>query len=199
MTRTRPIVGCFTAWEHANEGGQMTSNARGGDRILGSLGSADGKGVLRMEDRFDTDIDDVWSALTDPRRLARWIGEVEGDLRPGGEFRARWVASGWEGTGRVEACEPPRRLLVTMRDADPQPGQPEETVIEVALSPDDDRTILVAEERGLPLELLAAYGAGVQIHVEDLADHVAGREGRDTEARWEELYPAYQALAADVS
>jgi len=39
-----------------------------------------------MEDGFDTDIEDVWSALTDPRRLARWIGEVEGDLRLGGEF-----------------------------------------------------------------------------------------------------------------
>src|SRR5262252_9097399 len=103
---------------------QMTSNARGSARILGSLRSADGKGVVRMEDRFDTDIDDLWSALTDPRRLARWIGEVEGDLRLGGEFHARF-ADGWEGTGRVDACEPARRLLVTMRDTDPQPGQPD--------------------------------------------------------------------------
>jgi hypothetical protein len=44
----------------------MTSNTRGGDRILGSLRSADDKGVVRMEDRYDTDIDDLWSALTDP-------------------------------------------------------------------------------------------------------------------------------------
>ncbi len=42
----------------------MISNARGGTRILGSLRSADGKGVVRMADRFDTDIDDLWSALT---------------------------------------------------------------------------------------------------------------------------------------
>src|SRR6266478_3652324 len=84
---------------------QMTSNARPGTRILGSLRSADGKGVVRMEDRFDTDIDDVWSALTDPRRLARWLGEVEGNLRLGGEFRARVLASGAEGAGRVDACE----------------------------------------------------------------------------------------------
>src|SRR5580692_4746281 len=84
------------------KGRQMTSNARAGNRILGSLRSADGKGVVRIEDRFDTDIDDAWSALTDPRRLARWLGEVEGDLRLGGEFRACFFASGWEGTGRVE-------------------------------------------------------------------------------------------------
>ena len=63
---------------------QMTSNAREGGRILGSLGSAEGKGIVRMEDRFDTGIDDVWSALTDPSRLAQWYGEVEGDLRLGG-------------------------------------------------------------------------------------------------------------------
>jgi hypothetical protein len=44
----------------------MTTNARPGARILGSLRSADGKGVVRMEDRFDTDIDGIWSALTDP-------------------------------------------------------------------------------------------------------------------------------------
>ena len=62
----------------------MTSNPPVGGRILGSLRSADGKGVVRMEDRFDTAIDDLWSALTDPGRLARWFGQVEGDLRPGG-------------------------------------------------------------------------------------------------------------------
>jgi len=176
----------------------MTSNARGSGRILGSLSSADGKGVVRMEDRFGTGIDDLWSALTDPLRLARWIGEVEGDLRLGGDFRARWFSSGWEGTGRVDACDPPRRLLLTMRDADPQPGQPDETVIEAQLAADGDQTILAVEERGLPLDLLAAYGAGVQIHVEHLAAHIAGRERGDTEARWNELLPAYQDLAANV-
>ncbi len=178
----------------------MTSNAPGGSRILGSLHSADGKGVVRMEDRFDTDVDDVWSALTDPRRLARWMGEVEGDLRLGGEFRARFFVSGWEGTGRVEACEPPRRLLLTMRDADPQPGQPDEGDIEVTLAADGDQTILVWEERDKPLELLAAYGAGIQLHVEDLDDHLAGRERReDAKARWDKLHPAYQGLAANLS
>jgi len=176
----------------------MTGNAHSGARILGSLRSADGTGVVRMEDRFDTDIDDLWSALTDPHRLARWYGEVEGDLRLGGEFRARVFASGWEGTGRVDACEPPRRLLLTMRDADPRPGQPDETVIDAQLAADGDQTILVLEERGMPLDLLAAYGAGIQVHVEDLAAYLAGRERCDAGARWNELIPAYQDLAADV-
>ena len=176
---------------------QMTSNAPEGGRILGSLGSADGKGIVRMEDRFDSDIDDVWSALTDPSRLARWYGEVEGDLRLGGEYRARLFSSGWEGTGRVEACEPSQRLLVRIKDADePDEGRD----LEVLLTADGDQTIVVWEQRGMPLDLLSAYGAGVQIHVEDLADHLAGRERRDdAKARWDELHPAYQGLAANLS
>ena len=170
----------------------MTSNARGSARILGSLRSADGKGVVRMEDRFGTDIDDLWSALTDPRRLARWLGDFEGDLRLGGEFRARFFASGWEGTGRVDACEPPQRLLVTTRHRD----QTEEHAIEATLTADGDQTILVLEERGMPLDQLAAYGAGIQVHVEDLAAYLAGGERCDADARWNELLPAYQDLAA---
>ena len=174
----------------------MTSKAAGGGRILGSLRSADGKGVVRMEDRVDTGIDDVWSALTDPSRLARWYGEVEGDRRLGGECRARLFSSGWEGSGRVEACEPPQRLLVRTKEAD----KPDERAIEAMLTADGDQTIVVWEERGMPLDLLSAYGAGIQIHVEDLADHLAGRERRDdAKARWDELHPAYQDLAANLS
>ena len=44
----------------------MTSNASPGTRILGSLRSAEGVSVVRIEDRYDTDIDDLWSAITDP-------------------------------------------------------------------------------------------------------------------------------------
>jgi uncharacterized protein YndB with AHSA1/START domain len=173
----------------------MTSSARQGDRILGTLRSADGAGVVRMERRFDTDIDDLWSALTEPRRIARWYGEVAGDLQLGGEFHARVYASGWEGTGRVEVCEPPRRFLVVSKD----PDEPHEDIVEVNLSAEGDQTIFVVEQSGLPLELLAAYGAGLQIHVEDLADHIAGGQRRDAEARWGELLPAYRDMAAGVS
>jgi uncharacterized protein YndB with AHSA1/START domain len=172
----------------------MTSNAAAGNRIVGTLHTRDGKGVVRMEDRFDTAIDDLWSALTDPGRLARWLGEFEGDLRLGGEFRARFFASGWEGTGRVEVCAPPRHLLVMTKDD----GQADEHAIEATLTADGDHTILILEERGMPVNLLAAYGAGIQVHIEDLAAHIAGGERCDANARWEELQPAYQALASKL-
>jgi uncharacterized protein YndB with AHSA1/START domain len=172
----------------------MTDNAQPGTRILGSLRSVDGKGAVRMEDRFDTDVDDLWSAFTEPRRLSRWIAEVDGDLRLGSEFHARFT-SGWEGTVRVEVCEPPRHLLLVTWAA----GRSDEHVIEVTLTADGKQTVLVLEERGMPLDLIADYGAGIQVHVEDLAAHIAGQERCDIEARWGELAPAYQALAAHVS
>ena len=171
----------------------MTS--KGAARILGSLRVADGESIVRIEDRFDSDIDDVWSAITDPDRLARWYGTVEGDLRLGGEYHARLFASGWEGTGRVEACEPPSRLLLVTEG----PGQAGRGELEITLTGEGDQTVVVWEERGMPLDLIGAYGAGIQIHVEDLADHVAGRDRRDAEPRWEELLPPYRELAADLT
>ena len=181
----------------------MTSNARPGIRILGSLRSADGTGVVRIEDRYDTDIDDLWSALTDPGRLARWYGQVEGDLHSGGQFRLHVDDAGMDVTGRVEACEPPRRLRVTTRETDEsyRPGNgvpPFDEIAEATLTADGDQTILVIEVRGMPLDKIAFYGTGWQIHAENLAVHLAGRERGDTEARWEELVPLYQDLAANV-
>jgi uncharacterized protein YndB with AHSA1/START domain len=163
-------------------------------RILGSLRSGDGKGIVRMEDRLDSSIDDVWSALTEPSRLARWLGEIEGDLHVGGRFRAHFLASGWRGTGRIEACDPPRRLFVRTRDED-EPDADFDHELEVTLTADGDATNVVWEERGMPENLLAPYGAGIQVHVEDLAAHLAGGERCDASARFEELLPDYRALA----
>jgi len=122
----------------------MTPQRTGPGTIVGSLRAVDGKAVVRIEDAFGTDAEDLWSTLTDPQRLARWVARVDGDLRLGGGFRARFT-SGWEGAGRVDVCEPPRRLLVTM-----SPGQDDQTVIEAELVPDGDQTRLVLEEAGFP-------------------------------------------------
>ena len=181
----------------------MTSSMSPGSRLLASLGSADGKGVVRLQDRYDTDIDDLWSALTDPARLARWYGEVDGDLRPGGQFRLRVESADIDAAGRIDACEPPRRLRVTTRETEEsylrgQGVPPYDEAIEVTLTADADQTQLIIEVRGMPLDMVAFYGAGWQIHAETLAAYLAGRAPGDTEARWGELVPPYQDLAARI-
>ena len=181
----------------------MTSNASPGTRILGSLRSADGAGIIRIEDRYDTDIDDLWSAITDPDRLTRWFGEVDGELSLGGEFRVQ-IADAGERTGQVEACDAPQRLSVTTRETDEsyRRGQgvpPFDAAWDITLTADGDQTTLVIEVKGMPLDKIAFFGAGWQIHAENLAAYLAGRELDDLEARWEELVPPYQGLAANLS
>jgi uncharacterized protein YndB with AHSA1/START domain len=159
-------------------------------RILGALRPIDAdKGAVRVHDLYATDLEDLWSALTEPERLSRWIADVEGDLSLGGMFNARFTSS-WEGPGRVDVCEPPHRLLLTL-----SPGQHDETVIEALLSAEDGGTRLVVEERGLPIAALASHGAGWQAHLEDLTALVSGRDRADWRSRWSELTPSYRELA----
>lgn len=156
--------------------------------VLGTMRRVDDShGAVRVEDAYDTDINDLWSAITEPQRLARWIATVEGDLRVGGIVHARFTST-WEGPGRIDVCEPPNHLLLTM-----EPGTEDEAVIEAVLTAEGARTRLVIEERGLPLDVLYKHGAGWQAHIEDLARHLNGGESM-WKARWEQLTPTYQAL-----
>jgi|SRR5579872_628362 len=181
----------------------MTSNSSGRNRILGSLRSVDGKGAIRIEDRYDSGIDELWSAITDRSRLARWYGQVDGDLRLGGKFDLFIESDGWRGTGRVEVCEPPTRLRVMTRESDEsylagRGAPPFEDVIDATLTGDGDQTVLVIEIQGVPLDKVEFFGAGWQIHAENLATYVAGRERGDTEARWDELIPPYRDQADSI-
>jgi uncharacterized protein YndB with AHSA1/START domain len=58
--------------------------------------------------RYDTDIDDLWDALTNPERIPRWFLPISGDLKHGGRYKFEGQAG-----GEITACEPPRRLAVT--------------------------------------------------------------------------------------
>ena len=90
----------------------------------------------------------------------------------------------------MQACEAPRLLLLHR-----EPDQPDEQALEITLTADGDQTVVVWEERGMPVAYLAGYGAGIQVHVEDLGAYLAGRERCDAG----ELFPAYEPLAAKVA
>ena len=173
-------------------------------RIIGTMRALDDtRGVVRVEDVYDTDIDDVWKACTTPERLARWIAEVSGDLRVGGTVHAVFTST-WTGPARIEVCDPPHHLLLTT-----EPETDDETQIEAWLTADGSRTRLVVEERGLPVGQLHFYGAGWQAHLEDLgrwlvSDGYAHIDGWSEQTaapawhqRWTELTPAYQNTAVD--
>lgn len=182
----------------------MKSNLTGDIRLLGTVREGDGRGVVRIEDRYDTDIDDLWTALTDPDRLARWYGRIQGDLRPGGRFTTRIEPVDIDATGQIEVCEPPQRLLISTRETDDSAARgqgpaPFDQTIEATLRADGNRTDLVLEIRGVPLDKIAAYGTGWQIHAENLAAYVAGEELGDVPARWVTIMPSYEKLAEGLS
>jgi uncharacterized protein YndB with AHSA1/START domain len=172
----------------------MTADVQPNPRILGTLRIEDGVGIVRVEDSFDTDINDLWSAVTDPSRLSRWLCDVEGDRRVGGVIRLHFHGTGWEGASTIQACEAPNHFKLTGKDE----GLDYESVTEVWLVAEGDKTRLIREGRGMPTNMLAAYGAGMQAEIEDLATYLAGRERGDSEARWHELAPAYAELAKDI-
>lgn len=158
-------------------------------KTTGTMRALDDKrGAVRVEDVYDTDISDLWEACTTPGRLARWIAEISGDLRVGGTIHASFTST-WAGPGRIEICDRPHHLLLTM-----EPGTDDEAELEAWLTEEGEKTRLVVEERGLPLDRLYFHGAGWQAHLEDLGRSLAG-ESSAWKTRWTELTPAYQTMS----
>jgi uncharacterized protein YndB with AHSA1/START domain len=169
------------------------AEASGKNRILGTLREQDGAGIVHVEDVYNTSLADLWSAITDPARLSRWLVTVDGDLRVGGEFSATFT-SGWEGLGRVDVCEAPRHVQVTTWSEEDAAG-----VIHATLVEEGAGTRLIIEESGLPTDVYFHHGAGWQVHLEDLGAYLEGRETSDWGARAGELSPTYRELAAKTN
>ncbi len=64
--------------------------------------------VISGSCRFTTDIEDLWAAITDPKRLVRWFLPLSGELRVGGRYRLKGNAE-----GMILACNPPTTLDLT--------------------------------------------------------------------------------------
>jgi len=101
--------------------------------------------------------EEVWSALTDPERLAEWLGEaLTVELRPGGELVLR-LPDGEERRGFVEETDPPAALVLWWRPVDESGEEGELTRVAFLLEVDEGGTRLrVVESR--PLSRLDARG-----------------------------------------
>jgi uncharacterized protein YndB with AHSA1/START domain len=58
---------------------------------------------------YETTIEDLWDACTDPERLRRWYTPITGDLRVGGTF-----AQVNMGSGTIVACDAPHLLKLSL-------------------------------------------------------------------------------------
>jgi uncharacterized protein YndB with AHSA1/START domain len=58
---------------------------------------------------YQTTVEDLWDACTNPERLRRWYVPVTGDLHIGGSFQQLNM-----GSGTILACDPPHLLKVSL-------------------------------------------------------------------------------------
>jgi len=145
-----------------------------------------GTGVtVRFERRYATTPEDLWSSVTEPARLARWLGPVYGDLHAGGRYELRMgddvAGSPQNAVGDVLECDPPRRLLISWQF----PGEPDSRVA-LDVSADGDGALLVLEHLDLEEAAARGYGGGWHASLDQLDDHVAGRPVR----AWDDLFAA---------
>src|SRR5881398_3925286 len=93
--------------------------------------------MIRREIVLPNPREEVWEALTEPKRLADWFAnDVDLDLRPGGGASFRWE-NGEERHATVTEVEPERRLAFDWED---------EGTVEFTLWDDVDGTRLVVIE-----------------------------------------------------
>lgn len=109
--------------------------------------SASGETVAVLLRRtYDSPVEDVWDALTDPDRIKRWFMPISGDLRVGGNFQLEGNAG-----GEILQCDRPNLFRVTFGS--------ETSVLEVRLTAGDDETTVFEMEHTVPIEM-AQSGAG---------------------------------------
>ena len=83
---------------------------------------------------YNTDVTDLWDAVTNPDRLRRWFSPVTGELKLGGRFHVENNAS-----GTITTCEPQRKIAGTWEFAGTT------SWITITLAPDADGARLELE------------------------------------------------------
>jgi uncharacterized protein YndB with AHSA1/START domain len=101
---------------------------------------------------YEAEVDDVWSAVTDPERVRRWFLPLTGDLRVGGAFQLEGHAG-----GDILDCEPPRLLRVTF-------GGPT-SIVELRLTSGGERggTTVLELDHSVPLEMAGSAAGALYV------------------------------------
>lgn len=140
-----------------------------------------GTKVVALRQTYDTDIDDLWDACTNPERIPRWFLPIKGELRVGGRYELEGNAH-----GTVERCDPPHAFAATWEYGD--------TVswIEVRLVPEEAGRTRLELDHIVPVDEQwrhfgpGAPGVGWDLALLGLSIHLRTREPVDRErvAAW---------------
>ena len=134
---------------------------------------------------FTAPIDDVWAAVTEPDRMARWIGTWTGDPASG-RIEFFMTAEGDDVPAEpyiIETCDPPHELVATSTDGDGQTWR-----LRIELVDADGTTTLRFGQLLTDPDLAASVGPGWEYYLDRL---VAAETGRDLSGvDFDDYYPA---------
>ncbi len=150
-----------------------------------------GDGGVFMSRWYDAPVEAVWDAWTNPERLARWLGSVRGDLRPGGEALLEMTAE-ITVTCRITQCQAPGLLAVAWC----HPGEPE-SAARIRLRADGGGTVVELEHARLPAGLRVDYGYGWEDFLDRLGTLLTG--GDPDSVSWAESQQVLRPLWAKAA
>lgn len=131
---------------------------------------------------YDDPVDDVWSALTEPDRVARWIGIVSGDPATGTvEFVMSEDEGGTPETVTILECAPPTRLVLEVPTPDGI------WHLSATLAAQGGSTTLVFVQRLAEPYDASSVGPGWHYYLDRLGAVVADEAVPDD---WDEYYPS---------
>jgi uncharacterized protein YndB with AHSA1/START domain len=152
---------------------------------------ADGRQRLEFRRSWPDPIEDVWAALTEPDRLARWIGSYEGERGAGGTGTFTMTHED-EPAGEamtVVECDPPRRLVVQWVQEQDGSGV---WRIDLGLSVEDGRTVLRFVQVFAPGLDVVDFAMGWHWYLDKLDAELSGRPAPGSwDAFTAEVGPAY--------
>ena len=122
---------------------------------------------VRFERHYPRPVETVWSAITDPVRLADWMGVAHVEPFVGGRFELM-LDGPHPSTGRVVVWDPPRVLEFSWSNT-----HAPDSVVRYELSPEGGGTRLVFTHRRMPYANSALMLPGWH--------HLLGRLGRALE------------------
>ena len=125
---------------------------------------------------YDTDPEDLWDALTNAKRIPRWLLPVEGELKLGGKYQLKGNAG-----GTITACTPPTHFAATWEFGGGV------SWIDVKVTPESSQARMTLEHMAIIEDHWNQFGPGAvgigwDLAVMGLAQHLATGVSADHEA-----------------
>jgi uncharacterized protein YndB with AHSA1/START domain len=165
---------------------------------VGRREARQGDAYVLIERSFHAPVEDVWAAVTEPERLARWIGTWSGDPASG-VVQFRMTAEGEDIEAEpvtVHECDPPRRLALSWVSGPPASGVWE---VELDLTEEAGRTTLTFAQRVPDTATGRDVGPGWEYYLDRLVTALGdGDLGAVVWADYEGMAGHYEKLFADL-